>query len=107
MDALGHDLPEEIKWRILSFEQHPVAALIKDLDFRRGPALDRMGDLVVTCPDDERHITFYKIRKLTGYTFQGRDLRIRYTSQYHATPLALWQEEQHRYYYRRYIGTVR
>ena len=36
MEALGHDLPGEVMTRILSFEPypvHPVAALIKKLDF--------------------------------------------------------------------------
>ena len=33
MDALGHDLPEEVKLRILSFDQHPTATLIKTLQF--------------------------------------------------------------------------
>ena len=33
MDALGHNLPEDVQWRIFSFEQHPTAVLIKTLRF--------------------------------------------------------------------------
>ena len=35
MDALGHNLPEDVQWRIFRFEQHPTAALIKQLRFER------------------------------------------------------------------------
>ena len=33
MNALGHNLPEDVQWRIFSFEQHPTATLIKALRF--------------------------------------------------------------------------
>jgi len=33
MEALGHDLPEDVKRRIFSFDQHPTATLIKPLQF--------------------------------------------------------------------------
>ena len=36
VEALGHNLPEDVKRLIFRFDQHPVATLIKDLDFRWG-----------------------------------------------------------------------
>ena len=33
MDALGHNLPEDVQWLIFSFERHPTAVLIKSLRF--------------------------------------------------------------------------
>ena len=35
MDALGHDLPDEVKQLISKFDQHPTATLIKSLLFER------------------------------------------------------------------------
>ena len=35
MDALGHNLPEDVKRLIFRFEQHPTAVLIKQLRFER------------------------------------------------------------------------
>ena len=103
IEALGRILPADAERLIFRFDQHPVATLIKDLDFRREPALGGVGDLLVVCPDDERRITFYQVRQLTGFTLQARDLRIRLTREYHATQQTLGQEESSRYFYRRYL----
>ena len=32
MEALGHNLPEDVKRLIFRFDQHPTATIIKDLD---------------------------------------------------------------------------
>ena len=53
MEALGHNLPEDVKRRIFRFDQHPLATLIKELEFTRYPC--RMGvDTVLTIYGPDR-----------------------------------------------------
>ena len=55
MDALGHNLPEDVQWRIFSFEQHPTAVLIKGLRFTYQVSpyrSDGGGMMVIICGDE-------------------------------------------------------